>query len=507
MQLKVPEKNVADANSFPVAPAAVSRWLSQLKIPDSQTDVKDLYIGLKHSNRLQNDLSQRRQVIGNFIPALRSANDHLSEITYERALPLTPEFARAARLQDSLLREEALSFKILLRDSDTPSADDARRAMQALARQVEAIVHGYRHLPQPVIQDAHQLYAMAEEHQLLSALQGSQKTSLEDHYRFILLLSISGLNQQRLRQLPAVIDLLRQASQEIKIEHSRPERNAEKTIYAIDLEQGSRPEPATAILIDEADNVRWFDISPVLELIDKTSAGIEAGAAAGGKALERQSLVRLHTALTHSRDRRLARCISAEPKQVFIGHKEICAHFLYQFDDDSLSTQTTNWVEKNRSEHGVCLHHAGCRAGLVQVGELVSIKPMNTESLYPDSTQGNNVKATIGVIRWVLDRTSHGITIGVEFMTHTVMPVHVTRISSPSSTAGKSSARETALILACKIQDKEIQTMLLASNVYQSGDDLCAWQGKRSLNVRLGLALQANGLFSQFAMAGTRAKN
>lgn len=518
MQLKVPKKTVADTDSFPVAPAAVSRWLSQLRLPDSLSDVKELYNGLKHSNRLHNDLGQRRQVISNFIPALRTVNEHLSAITHARALPLTAEFARAARLQDSLLREEALSFTILLRDAETPSAEDARRAMQALARQAEAIVHGSRPIPETVVKDAHQLYSVAEEHHFLSSHEDSQLASLEDHYRFILLLSVAGLTQQRLTQLPAIIEMLRQGSATLEIERSCPKQKPATMAYAVNLEHGSLPEPATAILIDNADAIRYFSVAPFLELIDKTAETLECGdnSVAIDTTLERQSLIRLRNSLTRSRGRRLSRCISAQSKTVFIGHKEICAHFLYQFDDDPDASQTTSWSELNQSAHGVCLHHADCRAGLVRVGELISVMEMESGSLNPGptDTRGNKFDVNIGVIRWVIDRPNHGIRIGVEFLTRTVLPVHVTlnslplsSTSGPASAAHKSSVRETALIMACKVQDTTIQTILLPPNVYDVGDKLCAWQGKRSLNLQLNQCLQANGLFSQYTVSEPKPHN
>ncbi len=48
---------------------------------------------------------------------------------------------------DRITLEEAFAFKILLSDNETPLADDARRAMQALARQAESITHAYRKIP------------------------------------------------------------------------------------------------------------------------------------------------------------------------------------------------------------------------------------------------------------------------------------------------------------------------------------------------------------------------
>ena len=141
MQLTVPNRTVANAGSFPVNPEDVAAWLSKLHPLSSETDAREVYRGLKHSNRLHNDVNQRRAVIGCFAPVLRDLHHHLSELSDAQPLPLTREFARNARLRVSLLREETLAFKILLSDSENPLADDARQAMQALSKQAESVVH------------------------------------------------------------------------------------------------------------------------------------------------------------------------------------------------------------------------------------------------------------------------------------------------------------------------------------------------------------------------------
>lgn len=209
MQLTVPQRTVADTGSFPVNPDGVALWLKELRPLESEADAREVYRGLKHSNRLHNDVNRRRAVLSCFIPVLRELHSHIGELSHAQPLPLSREFSRNAHLGDSLLREEAFAFKILLSDSETPLADDARRAMQALARQAESVVHAYRPIPDALIQDAHQLYALAEEHKLLSTRQGSELLSLQDHYRFILLVSVADMAQQRARQLSLILDFLR----------------------------------------------------------------------------------------------------------------------------------------------------------------------------------------------------------------------------------------------------------------------------------------------------------
>lgn len=512
MQLTVPHRTVADTGSFPVNPDGVAAWLKDLRPLESENDAREVYRGLKHSNRLHNDVDQRRAVLSCFIPVLRELQVHLSELSHAQPLPLTREFSRSARLRDALLREEAFAFKILLSDSESPLADDARRAMQALARQAESVAHAYRNLPNALIEDAHQLYALAEEHKLLSARQGSELLSLQDHYRFIMLVSVADLSQQRVRQLQLVLDYLRSCVSDIHIEKERDAASLQATDYAINLRQGSRPEPARSLLGDKPEDVRWFSIAPLLYRIDKYSSRIRPNPTGvlGRDVLERQSLARLHVALSRTRHRRTYRRIMHEPRRVVFGHKEVCAHLLYR-PDETPNDEESGWYAINISAQGMCLSNERCRAGLVQVGELISVTEPNKPLRLPEEVNSSKINAMLGVVRWVQGCGKEGIRMGVEFLATSVLPVRITRDDVSSKVHAHKTDRampderalsvgEDALIIACKVQRSVLQTILVPSYLYQSGDRLTASQGERSRKVQLRKCLQANGLFSQFSL-------
>ncbi|MFK7856472.1 MAG: hypothetical protein AB8B79_20325 [Granulosicoccus sp.] len=512
MHLTVPHRMVADTGSFPVNPEGVATWLQELKPLESEADAREVYRGLKHSNRLHNDADRRRAVLSCFIPVLRELHVHLSELSHAQPLPLTREFARSARLRNALLQEEAFAFKILLSDSESPLADDARRAMQALARQAESTTHAYRKLPDAIVQDAHHLFALAEEHKLLSAQQGSELLSLQDHYRFILLLSVADLGQQRARQVSLILDFLKTCLSDIHIEKDRRAATLGNTDYAINLRQGSRPEPALSLLGQIPEEVRWFSVAPALYRIDKYSNRIRAssGSVLGSDTLERQSLARLHVALSRGRQRRTARKISNKVRRVVFGHKEICAHLLYR-PQETPADDSSGWVVTNISTQGMRLENVLCRAGLVQVGELVSVTEPDVALRSKAAEESTKINALLGVVRWVRAFDDDGIAMGVEFLARSVLPVRVIRVDlETDADQAPPSANQTgqhdigvgenALIIACKVQRTVLQTMIMPSFLFQSGDRLTASQGGKSRGVQLRKCLQANGLFSQFSL-------
>ena len=495
MPLTVPQRTVADTGSFPVDPLGVAEWLNSLQGLKSASDARTVYRGLKHSNRLHNDVDRRRAVLSCFIPVLRELHLHLSELTHAQPLPLTREFTRNAKLRDSLLREEVFAFKLLLNDSEEPAAADARRAMQALARQAESMVHGYRDLPRGILLDAHQLYQLAEEHGLVDdkpdidsppiatydlngKLNAEVPDSLTDHYRYILLLYLADLRQQRVRQLPLLLNFLRECASKIDIQKV-PGESSDALRYAVDLAHATSPEPAASLLPGDTHTRRYFSLVPAIAHIEVRLKNLQThqGGLLGSDTLERQSLLRLHLALKRARHRRAARTICHEASSTRFGHKEIANALMLSAtpDDDD---HDSGWIIMNRSAQGCLITHPDCRAGLVQVGDIVSIG-----------------ESTIGIVRWMHARGDNTLDAGVEFLARKVLPVNITRLDADTDVAEK------AMIIACKVEQQVMQTILLPAYLYQVGDQLLAAQGDKRRQFLLKRCLQTNGLFSHFTLA------
>lgn len=519
MQLTVPQRTVADAQSFPVDPDGVNRWLVSLNPTKSINDAMEVYRGLRHSNRLHNDLSRRRAIIACFIPTLRELNGSLLEICQAQPLPLTAEFQRSAQLLDGLLREEAFAFKILLADSAQPRSDDIRRAMQALARQAECRVHGFRNISESLLTDAHQLFRLAEEFSLLDTNPDDDTHSTADHYRYILLLTLADCQQHRVRQLGPLMAFLRANAAAVRIRNKAPVETARAFNYAVHLQHGARPVPATSLVHESNQHVRWFNLTSILTRIDAQLAKSRSqeNALLGSESLDRQSFARLRVTFSRSRNRRSQRIIKHDPQLVMLGHKAICAHLQlgaakaaslhaeagsadlasgYEAMDKAADVmelhEEQNWALLNHSAQGASLYSADCRAGMVQVGELISME--TTEFNISSSTTGKS-DALIGVVRWIVAGEGNAIRIGVEFLAKGVLPVGVSRTHSDDIIA------DDAMIIACRVKESVLQTILLPAFLYQTGDRLTVTLSGKSRQVKLKQSLQNNGLFSHFSLA------
>jgi hypothetical protein len=494
MQLTIPQRSVADTKSFPVDPEGVSRWLARLQPVKSLADAREVYRGLKHSNRLHNDADRRRAVLACFIPVLRELHTILMETCQAQPLPMARDFQRAGQLVDGLLREEVFAFKILLADSDKPMANDVRRAMHALARQAEAAIHGYRRIPAALLRDAHQLHELAGQHGLVDSAVNTDMPSTDHHYRYIMLLSLADSHQQRVRQLPLLLPFLQDLADALEVSGTPPECNLQPTDLAVHLRHGAPPQPAASLLVDNQQALRFLDLRPLLERIDAQISRTQAAHASllGADSLEKQSLARLRLAMSRSRQRRGARIVTRQSQHVVFGHKAICAALNFSASKEPAANDILDeWVKFNECPQGVGLISENPRAGLVQVGELVSITdPSKSMS---ESNSGKMTKL-IGVVRWVSMDNQATIRAGVELLATGVLPVAISRTDADDAVA------DTAMIIACKVHRNVMQTMLLPAYMYQSGDRLTASLHGKSRRVQLKQCLQTNGLFSHYSL-------
>ncbi len=516
MQLSVPQRTVADTESFPIDPEGVSRWLAALQPMQSSHDAREVYRGLRHSNRLHNDVRQRRAVLASLIPVLRELHAHLMETCQAQPVPLTREFQRVSELVDGLLREEAFAFKILLADSDTPNADDISRAMQALSRRAETALKSYRKLPESLLGDAYQLYALAEKHDLLADKSSQQHSETMQHFTYILVLTLADTSQQRARQLPLLMSFLQQCANLLTIATTPAKRDLRSSDFVLYLDQDARAVPAGMLLDNSPDQVRWLDLAPVLQAIDEQIASTRVAQKdlLGVDSLERQSLARLRVTLARNRHRRLARGICYSARYVVMGHKSICADFRFSvlqsqavhdsaldaaIKDNSSATDSgdgsqeqATWFLVNFSSQGARLVVESCHPGLVQVGELITIAQHAHREAISESGKSESI---LGVVRWVAVNGESSVHIGVEYLAKGVMPVSISRVENDDTVA------DDALIIACKVKTKVLQTMLLPPYLYQSGDQIIASLNGKSRRLELGKCLQSNGLFSHYSLA------
>ena len=512
--LPIPARGIAGEGSFPLDPEAVADWLAGLDPLGSDADARELLRGLVHSNRLHNDVERRRAVIARFAPSLRALHERLAETARAQPLPLAPDFERDRALAADLLREESVAFRTLLVDADAPLEADARRAMQALARLAELDANAYRGTDPGALGDAHALYGYANRTGLVAdAAPDEGLASLGEHYRTILALALIDPHRHRARQLPLLIDWLGRECGRIGIEEVDPDAVAAANRRApgrwlVDVRARAGPVPAGAALpAGEPPVLLAVDTGPLLRAVERRIADMRPGATSqpGADTLERQSLARLAATLGPPTGRRAPRRADGAGAALVFGQRHICARLLYDDEpgiragSDAAGAADAPWRIVDRSTTGMQLVARDPRPGLVQVGELVTVHEVpepdgGRAASDVDAPDAPPNELLIGVVRRVRAMRDAALSIGVEFLARQAMPVTISREDDAGA------APEQALVVACRVQGRTLQTLLVPAFLYQTGDRLRAGRHGRSRRLELVRCLQVNGLFSHYVI-------
>ena len=509
--LPIPARGVAGEGSFPLEPDAVAGWLARLDPTRSDPDARELLRGLVHSNRLHNDVERRRRTVALFLPPLRALHERLAETARAQPLPLTRDFERDRALAADLLREESVAFRALLVDADAPLQADARRAMHALARLAELDANAYRGADPNVLGAAHALHAWASRTGLVAdATPDAGLADLGDHYRLILALALVDPHRHRARQLPLLIDWLRRECGRLRLDELDPRAATAANRRApgrwlVDLDAGVGPVPAGAALTGDSPALLVVDTAPLARELARLTASPEAGrtSSPGADNLERQSLARLAATLAPPTGRRAPRRADDTDAALVFGQRDICARLLY--DDDESEPRPPNdapWRIVDRSVTGLRLVARDLRPGLVQVGELVTVHEVPDPDDEPDDGQGGGPGGgdavrhalLIGIVRRVRAARDGALDVGVELLARQAMPVTISREDDAGA------APEQALIVACRVGGRNLQTLLVPAYLYRTGDRLRAVRRGRSRRLELARCLQVNGLFSHYVI-------
>jgi len=453
----------------------------------------ELLRGLRHSNRLTNETAKRRLILDEFRPSLDNLTSALTLTITPQPLPMVAPFRQAATLLDELLREEACAWKILLAHSATPELADAGNALVALARQATAAVQQYRQVPATCLRDANQIYALAEAEGLFTpqGLGDARHTQIDralDAYATVLILATLDLRQIRARQLVLALQFLAEHRGKVRLTRTPPDKTWRESDRVVNLETCHTPVTASSYMGDFADaSLRWINFAALSQAIDERLLRTRTtlSVTLGSDTLERQTLTRLNYALhTTTRSRKSARCICHDMAELSFGHQLIANQLLQQVNSASAEAEPGRedllWVRVNYSAQGASFRCKKPQNGTAQVGELVAVKG--------DST-------LIGVIRWVHAADDSELSIGLEYLSNGVVPVQLSR---PNVDEG---VTDEALIIACRINGKVTQTILLPGYRFHTGDRITAQQADRSKQLKLAQCLQSNGLFSQFVLA------
>lgn len=204
MKLLIPEQSDAQENGFPTHPRKAKKWLADLPQANMGEMTKQIFSAVRQINRTKMPAKHRLEIMEMLRIPCRSIFDNLKKYFINRTFPLPDKSKKIVSLNQTLLQEMALGYKIIAQQaSDNIEKIDAKSQSTVIARaiayQSELFLRAseiYAPMPANIWQDTHQMFAYATEHKLCKTTiydneNPNKQSSIEDIYKQMLLFALS----------------------------------------------------------------------------------------------------------------------------------------------------------------------------------------------------------------------------------------------------------------------------------------------------------------------------
>ena len=440
-RLSVPACQMPGAESFPVDPAEVSRWLDRHRPFDLPQNIRALTTALQHSNRLKTPPADRQAIMALFEAPVRWAHAILNARHPEFALPASSDATRNFNEIVVLHQEMANGYKLALVDS-LQRRSNAERCSPMLASAMRHLsscclkhAQAYRCWPANRWLDLHTLYAIAAEQGTASATPQDQQ-SVQTSYLKLCTIAISQVQRLQPAQIVALDTFLDTASP-TPIEAGSGNAGS---CYITLAQSDSGPIDATFANPRKEDVLLTFDMTSLLHKLDDLAGDTSEAT------INRSTQNRLHQIWQGNTRRQLPRASRSQAVAIESGLRNlhaVMAHFtplseplpdnLDDIDINQFLNQTSRqplpvqnalqtsdygaqWIVENESKRGLGLRWTGKGRCQMRVGELVG----HTYQSHDGLTHWH-----MGVCRWLESIDTDKLRCGIETISTSAIAVMV----------------------------------------------------------------------------------
>ena len=204
MKLRIPEQSEGQGSAFPNHPRKVKKWLADLPQANMGEITRQIFSAVREINRRKIPAKHRLEIMEMLRIPSRSIFDNLKKYFINRTFPLPEKSKKIVTLNQALLQEMALGYKIIVQQAATKSEKvDNKSLTIAMARatkyQSELFLRAseiYASVPANTWLDTHQIFAYAVDAKLFRNTvdddeNPNKKTTIEDIYKQMLLFSLS----------------------------------------------------------------------------------------------------------------------------------------------------------------------------------------------------------------------------------------------------------------------------------------------------------------------------
>ena len=204
MKLLIPVQSDAQDGGFPTHPRKAKKWLADLPQANMGEMTKQIFSAVRAINRSKLPAKHRLEIMEMLREPSRGIFNNLKKYFINRTFPLPEKSKKIVNLNQALLQEMALGYKIILQQSadNIEKVDDKSQAI-AIARAIKYLSELflraseiYAAVPANTWKDVHQMFAYAVESKLhRNTVDDNEnpngKACIEDIYKQMLLFSLS----------------------------------------------------------------------------------------------------------------------------------------------------------------------------------------------------------------------------------------------------------------------------------------------------------------------------
>jgi len=285
MKLNVPEQIAPGKDDFPNHPRKVKKWLTELKRANMGDFTRKIYTGLLSLNRQSMSAKHRLENMEILREPSRHIFNQLHKHFINRSLPLPEKSLKIIHLNQALLNEMAIGYKVLIFESANNlvkfNPDIAQLACErALHYYSELLLRSsqvYSSLEKGTWWDIHRIYAYAElktlhQKTIRDAELANEATTIENYYKQILLFSLARPNALRQSDTERLFKSITEWAKLTRIS-STPNKNEFNRYFISKLDGDLPPNCVSEEDLKSLQHIRLIDTSKLVDQLHKTDAG------------------------------------------------------------------------------------------------------------------------------------------------------------------------------------------------------------------------------------------
>ncbi len=337
MKLNVPEQTAFSGDDFPNHPRKLKKWLTTLKRANMGDFTRQIYNGLLSVNRQAIEPKQRLEIMELLREPTRYIFNQLHKHFINRTLPLPEKSQKIIHLNQALLNEMAIGYKILIFEASNNLAKiDAKTTLIACERSLhyysELLLRSsqiYSELAKGVWWDIHRLYSYAEAKNLhqknvKDSELAVKNISSEDYYKQILLFSLARPNALRQSDAERLFKSINEWAKLTSITN-QPSKNKLNRYFISRLDGDQPPSCVSESDLKNSQHVRAIDTSKLVEhlqIIDSNTNDLHS-AVSIGDLVSQETIRTLVSSWSLCAKRRFSRAERKDDIRVSIGLKPI----------------------------------------------------------------------------------------------------------------------------------------------------------------------------------------